>query len=192
MSISEGMDQLSQQFKGRDWFYDVGTDQYGRLVVYVKYMCHETLHDIPDKAGGIQVLVHFAASKLATREQFTDSAGPQTAKFDLTPSEFARAAKEAQANGVDTGVGQIFDELDIDPIEEEKSLRHLQNELERLEKICGSYSLQDIFYEVHDANLTSGRNTVTNLSARYPEVRKALDKLYDQYGFDVIYEELDG
>lgn len=187
MSISEGMDQLSQQFKGRDWFYDVGTDQYGRLVVYVKYMCHETLHEIPDKAGGIQVLVHFAASKLATREQFTESPTPKSS-IGLTPTEFMEKAREAQAKGADVGVGQMLDELDQEllPVEEVKSLRHLQNELDRLEKICGANTLSDIFFEIKD-----GKNAVTNLSARYPEVRQRLDALFDEYGFDVIYEELE-
>lgn len=182
MSIEEGMDQLSRQFKGRDWFYDVGTDQYGRLVVYVKYMCHETLHEIPDKAGGVQVLVHFAASKLATREQFTDSTGPKTIKVDITPSEFISAAKEAQANGIDTGFGQMLYEDG-----EDRSILFLQQELDRLEKACSSRTLQDIFYEIQD-----GPNAVTNMSARYPEVRKRMQELYDVYGFDVIYEELDG
>ncbi len=168
MSIEEGMHQLSEMFKGKDWFYDIGTDQYGRIVVYVKYMCHENLHNVPDYAGGIQVLVHFAASKLASREQFVDKPGEPKKAPEPTPP-----------------VG-VVEEV-AGPAEEEKSLRHLQNELDRLEKICGSYTLQDIFYEIQD-----GKNAVTNLSARYPEVRKGMEKLYDQYGFDVIYEELDG
>lgn len=200
MSIEEGMDQLSKGFKGRDWFYDIGADQYGRIVVYVKYMCHETLHGIPDKAGGIQVLVHFAASKTATREQFTDNGSNVKPSFQLTPSQFYDKAKEAQRNGADVGFGQMVNDLpgidqEIDKLmadEEEKSILHLQKELDRLEKICGSHTVQDIFYEVHDNNLTNGRDTVTNMSGRYPEVRKVLEKLYDQYGFDVIYEELDG
>lgn len=187
MSISEGMDQLSQQFKGRDWFYDIGTDQYGRLVVYVKYMCHETLNEIPDKAGGIQVLVHFASSKTATREQFVDSPTPKTS-IALSPEEFLEKAREAQAKGADVGVGQMLDELDQEllPIEEVKSLQYLQNELGRLEKICGTNTLSDIFFEIKD-----GKNAVTNLSARYPEVRTRMENLFDEYGFDVIYEELE-
>lgn len=168
MSIEEGMNQLSEMFKGKDWFYDIGTDQYGRLVVYVKYMCHENLHDVPDKAGGIQVLVHFAASKLASREQFVDNGVP----------------KRPYDTDIDTSAVVLDDVIDA---EDEKSLLHLQNELDRLEKICGSNMLQDIFYEIQD-----GKNAVTNLSARFPEVRKGLEKLFQVYGFDVIYEELDG
>lgn len=175
MSIEEGMDQLSKQFKGRDWFYDIGTDQYGRIVVYVKYMCHETLHDIPDQAGGIQVLVHFAASKLASRDQFVEK--PQS-----------RLLPVATGTLPPPPVDQIVEVVgSLSGADEDRSLRHLQNELDRLEKICGSYTLSDIFYEIQD-----GKNSVTNLSGRYPEVRKSMEKLYDQYGFDVIYEELDG
>jgi hypothetical protein len=70
---------------------------------------------------------------------------------------------------------------------QELSIRYLENELDRLERACGSNTLQDIFYEIKDAH-----NAVTNLSARYPEVRTALERLFDQYGFDVIYENLDG
>ena len=192
MNINEGMEQLSQMFKTRDWFYDVGQDPYGRIVVYVKYMCQETLHEIPDKAGGIQVLVHFSGSKTATREQFVDTPNaPGSTLKPFDPKAFIEAAKVAQANGIDTGFGSMLDDGDLDQIvgheEEEKSVLHLQKELDRLEKSCGSRTLQDIFYEVQD-----GKNAVTNMSARYPEVRQTMEKLYDEYGFDVIYEELDG
>jgi len=185
MDFNEGMDFLSNLCKGKDWFYDIGVDPYGRYVVYVNFMCHETLHNIPDMVAGKQVLVHFAASKTATREQFVDTPAP---KFDLSPSEFIQKAKEAQAQGIDIGFGQIFDELPEGKMSvEELSLRVLEDELDSLEKICGSNCLQDIFYEIQD-----GRNAVTNHSLRYPEVRERLEKLYTKYGFDVIYESLDG
>ena len=75
------------------------------------------------------------------------------------------------------------------PIESdiEYTIADLIKELDKLEKECGSNILQDIFYEVQD-----GKNAVTNLSARYPDVRKSMEVLFDRYGFDVIYEELDG
>lgn len=184
MDFNEGMDFLSNLCKGKDWFYDVGTDQYGRYVVYVNFMCHETLHNIPDKVAGKQVLVHFAASKTATREQFTENQSTP----GLTPSEFIQKAQEAQAQGIDVGVGQMLDELDVGSMNlEELSVRHLEDELDSLEKICGSNCLQDIFYEIQD-----GRNAVTNNSIRYPDVRTRLEKLYLEYGFDLIYESLDG
>jgi hypothetical protein len=53
--------------------------------------------------------------------------------------------------------------------------------------MCGSNIMQDIFYEVHDKE-----NAVTNLSAKFPDVRKSMEKLYAQYGFDLIYENMDG
>ena len=191
MEKSEAMDQLSRQFKGQDWFYDVGLDQYGRIVVYANWINSEVYRLVPDNVEKFQVLIHFAGSKTATREQFVNTPSPRTQSVppDLI-SIFDNAAKEAQANGIDTGFGQMFDELDQvvgAEVEENKSLLHLQNELTRLEKVCGSFTLQDIFYEIQD-----GKNAVTNLSSRYPEVHQAMKRLFDKYGFDVIYEELDG
>lgn len=158
--MSEILNYLSQTFKDRDWFFDVGVDQFNRPVVYVKYMCHETLHDVPDSVGGKQVLVHFAASKTARRDQFTE---------DLTKPKLVPVAELAPPPPPAPDVDDLCDELD------------------RLEKICGSNTLQHIFYEVHD-----GDNAVTSYSPKFPEVREALDKLYATFGFDVIYEELDG
>jgi hypothetical protein len=73
------------------------------------------------------------------------------------------------------------------PLDLDVDMSYLVQELERLEKSCGSNILQDIFYETHD-----GPNAVTNLSARFPDVRETLQKLYKMYGFDLIYEEMDG
>lgn len=159
MEMNEVLDHLSQMFKGRDWFFDVGVDQFGRPVVYAKYMCHETLHDVPDSVGGKQVLVHFAASKTAQRDQFTEN----LTKPKLTP---------------------VVESVPPPPAPD---VEDLCDELDRLEKICGSNTLQHIFYEVHDGN-----NAVTSYSPKFPEVREALDRLYATFGFDVIYEELDG
>jgi hypothetical protein len=193
MEKSEAMEQLSQKFKGLDWFHSVGLDQYGRIVVYAHWINSEIYKLVPDNVEKFQILLHFAGSLTAKREQFVDT--PQAAGSTLKPFEpkvFVEAAKAAQANGIDTGFGAMLDEGELDQIvsggvEENKSLLHLQNELTRLEKACGSYTLQDIFYEIQD-----GKNAVTNLSSRYPEVHAAMKKLFDEYGFDVIYEELDG
>lgn len=174
MDYNQAVDHLSQRFKAKDWFYDIGQDQYGRIVVYVHYMNYETLHDIPDQLGKYQVLVHFAASILASKEQFF-------AKPALTDIKTGTLPPPPEEQIVDV-VGSV-----VGADTEEKSLRYLQDELDRLEKMCGSYTLNDIFYEIQD-----GKNAVTNMSARYPEVRTRLEKLYKMYGFDVIYEELDG
>lgn len=158
------MDELTNLFGTKEWFHSVGTDQYGRLVVYIKFMNHETLNDIPDRVDGKQVMVHFASSMTASRDQYTE---------DLTK----RKAPEPT----------LQEELDsVAEVESPVDLSELTNELDKLEKVCGSNILQDIFYEVHD-----GHNAVTNLSARYPVVRESLERLYSQYGFDIIYEEMD-
>lgn len=165
---------LHDKYKDRDWFHSVGEDEFHRYVVYVKYMNKETLYDIPDTMGGVQVLVHFAASKMAQADQFMVKPG-------LTDIKSGTLLPPPTEEIVDI-VGSV-----IGSNTEDKSLRHLQNELDKLEKACGTYTLQDIFYEIQD-----GKNAVTNMSSRYPDVRKAMEKLYQQYGFDVIYEELDG
>lgn len=70
--------------------------------------------------------------------------------------------------------------------EPETNLEFLVTELDRLENICGANILGDIFFEIHDKY-----NAVTNLSAKYPEVRQTLEELYNIYGFDIIYDELE-
>lgn len=59
-------------------------------------------------------------------------------------------------------------------------------ELDRLEKICGVNALESIFYEEHD-----GKNCITNLSSKYSDVRSSIHVLYEKYGFDIIYNELE-
>lgn len=163
--------ELYNQYKGKDWFYDTGYDQFGRPVVYVNYECHETLHDLPDKFQNKQLLVHFAASVKAQASDFFVS--PKTDNPHLFRS--------------------VLDDLDhITSSEDEErelelSVSVLTDELDSLEKICGSNILGEIFYEVHD-----GHNAVTNLSAKFPNIRERMQKLYDKYGFDIIYEEIDG
>jgi len=177
MDINEGMEYLRNLYKDKEWFHSVGLEKYGRIVVYIHHTTHETLHDIPDSVAGKQVLVHFAASLFLDKDKYVNR--PSTAVHPMM--ELEAAARRADADGTIDPVDEVADQT------QELSIRHLENELDRLERLCGSNTLQDIFYEIKDAH-----NAVTNLSARYPEVRKALERLYDQYGFDVIYENLDG
>ena len=182
MEIKEGIEVLTNLFKDRDWFHSVDVEQYGRIVVYIKYACQETLHDIPDKVAGRQVLVHFAASKFSTREQYTNQPAPKQEENIPIPlvTQIVNVTDEVELIDEDGTVELPSSFLQFD-------LNDLCKELDRLERISGSNALQDIFYEIHD-----GKNAVTNLSARYPEVRTSLERLYQDYGFDVIYEELDG
>ena len=181
MDLNEGMEHLRSLYKDKEWFHSVGQDQYGRIVVYIHHATHETLHDIPDRVANKQVLVHFAGSLCLNKDQYVNT---PTSTFSI--AEFKQAVQEARDNGLDTGLLSTMDDETHD-VFEDLSQRRLENELTRLEKVCGSNTLQDIFYEIRDAH-----NAVTNLSARYPDVRESLEKLYDQYGFDVIYENLDG
>ena|ERR1700722_14729619 len=153
METDKALSELRSTYQHKDWFADVGTDPFGRVVVYVSRMNYETLHDIPDYVGDKQVVVHFNASNKATREQFTNQIGP----IYKTPI-----------------------------VEPEEELTALQHALDELELICGSHNLQDIFYEIHDQN-----NAITDVSSKYPKVREVMEILFDQYGFDVIYEELE-
>jgi hypothetical protein len=163
---------LHEKFKDYPWYHSVGKDQYGRLVVYVNYRCHETLYDIPDYVGAQQVLVHFASSKTATREQFVNDKSVRKLSSATLPPVLELV--------VDDEIEDLTNEAELDK-------EDLILELDRLEGICGSNILQDIFYEIHD-----GKNAVTKMSTRYPEVSASLHELYDFYGFDVIFNELDG
>ena len=42
------MVELEKRFGDRPWFHSVGNDKYGRIVVYVHYMCDETLPPLPN------------------------------------------------------------------------------------------------------------------------------------------------
>lgn len=170
MNVNDVLTYLSHTFRGRDWFYDTGVDEYGRAIVYAHYMTATILADVPDSVQGIDVLVHFAASKNLSKDSYVK---------DSKPAPFSVPLSAVKAVTV---VSPPKDETESEP-----DMAHLTQELDRLEKVCGSNILQDIFYETHD-----GVNAVTNLSARYPDVRESLQMLYKTYGFDLIYEELDG
>lgn len=150
--------------KNYDWFHDVESDSSGRIVIYVNKMSKEIEKFIPITMLGKQVLVHFAVSKLASKEKFCDI----RYKSEFIDPEF---------------VEEILD--DADEIND-CDIEFLNKEINRLEEICGVNILQDVFFESHD-----GKNAVTNLSNKYPEVRKSVDKLYKDYGFDVLYEALE-
>jgi len=168
--IDSDLAELQEQYEDRDWFAEVGLDEYSRCVVYVKYMNRETLAIPTYTEEGREVCVHFLSSKMVTRDQFVEKQGgvgslpvyqPLMAPFPILS-------------------------LEADLVAEDKDITYLQQTLDRLEKDCGTHILGDIFFETHDKQYA-----VTNLSARYPEVCKVMKKLYDVYGFDVIYDELE-
>ena len=181
---------LVDQCKSQPWFFDVGKDQFGCLVVYVKYMDKTVI--TPDfTPDGQQVKCHYAGSLLTNKNKYFSISESSTALKPFEPKPVGQPALAVMLDVKNDFNPAPTDELILDDLvgseEEEKSVLYLQKELDKLEKICGSYTLQDIFYEVQDKN-----NAVTDLSARYPEVRKSMERLYKLYGFDTIYEELDG
>jgi len=176
MELNEGISLLTSMFKEQPWFCEVGTDSIGRFVVYVKYMNKET-QAIPDRMLGVQVLVHFIASKTARADQFTTNGNHVPFSKPPAPPVLELVREPDELDDLEELPSNLL-EFDV---------ADLIKRLDKLERICGSNALQDIFYEVHDKD-----NAVTNLSARYPEVREAMQELYDEYGFDVVYEELDG
>ena len=156
---------LYDQCKGKDWLYDIGTDQYGRYVVYANYINGDVLRFVPDRTpDGKQVLCHFAASVKASADQFIDKPNQSTllVRQPIVPEPMDEEAQD---------------------IKLEQSVQELTDELDRLEKLCGTNTLQDIFFEEHDQ-----KNAITNYSASLPEVKAAVHKLYERYGFDLLYE----
>jgi hypothetical protein len=170
MESNAALESLRQLYCNNDWFSGVGTDNYGRYVVYTRYMSLNILRQVVDKLEDKPVLVHFSSAQEVNKDQYVNNLTPVLLSEDVLDEE------------------HLLDENDLEEVAElEVGLVELVEELDRLEKLCNSNTVQDIFYEVHD-----GINAVTNLSARYPEVRAAMEVLYKKYGFDIIYEELDG
>ena len=169
MNVNDVLDHLSKSFKGRDWFFDVGLDEYSRPVVYVNYMTPTVLTDVPSYVEDFQVQVHFAAAKKADKVGYIANANHIPFSTPAVPLKAVVVSPPK------------------DETESEPDIAHLTRELDRLERICGTNILQDIFYEIHD-----GSNAVTNLSSRFPDVREGMQGLYKLYGFDVVYEEMDG
>jgi hypothetical protein len=155
------MEELFNLLKDQDWFYDIGIDPHGRYVVFVKTMNQTILSSIPYHFDGKQVLCHYSSFKDADKYNFIYPSNTPKISFP----------KEVLPPKIDE------EELDLDA---------LVKELDRLEELCGFNILNDIFYEVHDH-----KNAVTNLSEKFPQVRKSMDKLYLQYGFDVLYDLLE-
>ncbi len=157
METNENFSLLTNLCKNEDWFHSLAVDEFNRMIVYTKYMSLDVYNYVPDELNEQKILVHFAQSVLANKDRYKEE------------------------------IGSPFSGESAPPVPVSVPVTELILELEKLEKICGSNILQDIFFEVHD-----GENAVTNLSDRYPEVRKPMDKLYTTYGFDAIYNELDG
>lgn len=168
MTNEEHIAGLTRLLSKNDWFDSVGVDQFGKLIVFVHFLTKEVMESIPDQFESKRVVYQFSNSKSS-----------------VVKSKYATEYKPAFHNTpiyVPKSIPVIIDKFEKDP-----DIKFLISELNRLENICGSNILQDLFYEIHD-----GKNAVTKLSVKYPEVYDDLLDLYDEFGFDIIYGELDG
>jgi hypothetical protein len=167
MEVQEGIKYLINKYSSFDWYDSVAIDKYGRYVVYVNIKDGKTNAEIMKTVdydlNGKQILVHYASSKPENMKKYNIIYDLYRPKFISPPILVEEEIEELSIN---------IDELIM--------------ELDRLELICGYHGLQSIFYELHD-----GKNAITNLGSMYPEVKQDMSKLYDQYGFDVLYNELD-
>src|SRR5271166_744390 len=131
-----------------DWFHEIGVED-NRYIVYVSYMDQSQDSIIPDRApDGKQILCHFVSSMTVAKDKFLDLTSPTMENVLVDECEF-------------------LSKSDVDDLEQ------FQKELGELQKICGSHTLQEIFFEIKDQE-----NAVTNMTIRFPEVRKELEKLY--------------
>lgn len=170
METKDGLNYLRDKYAAYDFFDSVGLDQYGRYVVYVKYMGEKVFACVEKFLDGKQVLLWFASAKPEVLKQKYCTLVNLS---DLRPHHTITEQKPTLPEPKE------FDNADL-------NMSNLSSELDRLEKNCGTRVLGDMFFEVHD-----GINAVTEYRKQYPDAFKRLQALYDDFGFDVLYEELE-
>jgi hypothetical protein len=174
MTNEERIAGLTKLLSKNGWFDSVGINTFGKMVVFVHYINSEVMQSVPDKYEDKYVVTQFTTTRSEVLK----------AKYNTTYTPEYYYAPSV------TAVVNIPQHIEINQVpneDKELDVNFLISELDRLEKICGSRTLQDIFYEVHD-----GKNAVTNLKTSFPEVYDDILDLYEEFGFDIIYNELDG
>jgi hypothetical protein len=177
--MQEGLKALSKLLDPYDWFYDVLIEDR-RYVVYVHQMDASQDVVIPDRMLGYQVVVHFASAIMTNKDDYLNKSPslgwssvmqevvtPLSPKIAIAPLPKVIPQKPERA---------VVKEPD----------NELLNELSRLQQVYGSNILENVFFEVRD-----GKNAVTNLSSLFPEVSQSIQRLYREYGFDIIYQQLE-
>jgi hypothetical protein len=170
--MDQALQQLKQLYQEQPWFANVGQDQFGRFVVYVKDM--QLAKDVPDRFQGKQVLVHFA-----------DSQGSGSRFLNRSEEDHLPPYKPTYDTEID--VSAFEDSAEEDKAIEAK-IETLIYELDALENEHSVSILESILYEIHDES--NGITALTNLSARHPVARQRLEKLYSDFGFDLVEEML--
>lgn len=163
-NMNEAITELIKVCKDYDWFYDVDSKQ-DKLIVYVTKMGMDVFKAVPDTINNKQVLIHYAGSKTAQLSDFVNS---------NIPIPLTKSLPEIE---------ELSEEYVV--MEQEEDFQVLVEELLRLEKICGKNVLQSLFFEIHD-----GDDAITNLSDKFPVAYISMKKLYDKYGYDVLYDAI--
>jgi len=166
--IPDKLNDFVSSIEHYDWFCDAEVDNLNRLIVYVSKMDLNFIQKVPDVINGYHILFHFVNAQFSYKNEINLS---NTLKNNISLLE-----KSLIRNDLTEQLKSSQEELNVDD---------LILELDHLRSICGTAILECIFYEEHD-----GKNAVTNLSAKFPEVRAVIAELYNIYGFDTIYEEL--
>lgn len=76
--------------------------------------------------------------------------------------------------------------LDEELLSEDVEVEDISAQIQALKKVCGKESLSAIFHEIHDKD-----NAMTNSSEEFPEIRDQLEILYNELGFDIVFEEIE-
>lgn len=66
------LENLKKSLEAQKWYSEMGVDNFGRVVVYVKYMDKDIWAHVPDTVDASQVLIHFVSSKNASRDNFVE------------------------------------------------------------------------------------------------------------------------
>jgi hypothetical protein len=178
------MNDLNAKLAKEPWFHSIEADQFGNLIVYAKYLSLEVYKAVPDTFGGKSVKVHFAAHKEAKPTTYVSPAA-QGSFWDQMQkvAEPAKNSPDWMHAGINLNP-QNFETFS--PPKEEDLEADLVEDLWELKKICGEDNLAEIFFEIHDQE-----DAITNKSKEFPGVRKAMEQLYETYGFDVLFNEIE-
>lgn len=160
----QNLEKLKFSLQSFDWFRDIGLNEWGVPTVYVNYMNSTVFQTVFEKSSGLTMdnpCIYFAST------------------LSLDTSKYVLQIDKPQVSWEDGSEPDSDTEPGLPDL-------NLSEEVGKLRKVCGTNILSDIFYEVHD-----GKNAITNLSAKFPEIREALNNLYNLYGFDLVYEQVD-
>lgn len=175
-------DKLINLLKDKDWFHSVILEK-ARLVVQVHYMNLEVLTTIPSTLEGQQILVHFAPPEPNSRITIIepifvdDTSTDMLDDSDLIIEDFGEEPLKP--------VGSWFSPTDKE--DDDWDINNLIRDIAFLTKENGYKIIKDLFFEVHDGPV----NSVTCRAAFYPEAFSKLTQLYQDFGYDLMYEELE-